>query len=59
MLDLTLGKINVHCRSVIFIQERRALESEGDSKPTDLSAIRQKGREKIIQVSKLLLLTEV
>ncbi|KAL0818209.1 hypothetical protein ABMA28_008714 [Loxostege sticticalis] len=36
------------------LQERRALESEGDSKPTDLSAIRQKGREKIIQARRVL-----
>ena len=31
-------------------KERRAQESEGDNKTTDLTAIRQKGREKIKQV---------
>ncbi|RVE54842.1 hypothetical protein evm_000609 [Chilo suppressalis] len=35
------------------LQERRALDSEGDSKSTDLTAIRQKGREKIIQVNRI------
>ncbi|XP_075983561.1 bromodomain-containing protein 140 isoform X3 [Anticarsia gemmatalis] len=34
-----------------ILQERRAQESEGDSKSTDLTAIRQKGREKIKQTS--------
>ncbi|KAH9636947.1 hypothetical protein HF086_016886 [Spodoptera exigua] len=32
------------------VQERRAQESEGDTKSNDLTAIRQKGREKIKQV---------
>ncbi|RVE50254.1 hypothetical protein evm_005089 [Chilo suppressalis] len=36
------------------LQERRALDSEGDSKSTDLTAIRQKGREKIIQARRVL-----
>ncbi|XP_063833334.1 peregrin-like [Ostrinia nubilalis] len=36
------------------LQERRAQESEGDSKSTDLTAIRQKGREKIIQARRVL-----
>ncbi|XP_049879326.1 peregrin isoform X3 [Pectinophora gossypiella] len=36
------------------LQERRAQESEGDSKSTDLTAIRQKGREKIKQARRVL-----
>ncbi|XP_045771178.1 bromodomain-containing protein 1 isoform X2 [Maniola jurtina] len=39
-----------------ILQERRALESEGDTKPSDLSAIRQKGREKIKQARRVLAL---
>ncbi|CAG5024387.1 unnamed protein product [Parnassius apollo] len=37
-----------------ILQERRAQESEGDSKSTDLSVIRQKGREKIKQARRVL-----
>ncbi|XP_063628647.1 bromodomain-containing protein 1 [Cydia splendana] len=36
------------------LQERRAAEAEGDAKPSDLSAIRQKGREKIKQARRVL-----
>ncbi|GBP27059.1 Peregrin [Eumeta japonica] len=36
------------------LQERRALESDNDSKSSDLSAIRQKGREKIKQARRVL-----
>ncbi|XP_075983560.1 bromodomain-containing protein 140 isoform X2 [Anticarsia gemmatalis] len=39
-----------------ILQERRAQESEGDSKSTDLTAIRQKGREKIKQARRVLAL---
>ncbi|KAJ0173036.1 hypothetical protein K1T71_011212 [Dendrolimus kikuchii] len=38
------------------LQERRALESEGDTKSNDLTAIRQKGREKIKQARRVLAL---
>ncbi|KPJ20626.1 Peregrin [Papilio xuthus] len=37
-----------------ILQERRAQDSEGDSKSTDLSAIRQKGRDKIKQARRVL-----
>ncbi|XP_072934493.1 bromodomain-containing protein homolog isoform X2 [Epargyreus clarus] len=37
-----------------ILQERRALESEGDSNSKDLTAIRQKGREKIKQARRVL-----
>ncbi|KAL4711897.1 hypothetical protein ACJJTC_006066 [Scirpophaga incertulas] len=36
------------------LQERRAQDSEGDSKSSDLTAIRQKGRDKIIQARRVL-----
>ncbi|CAH0713802.1 unnamed protein product, partial [Brenthis ino] len=39
-----------------ILQERRAQESEGDNKSSDLSAIRQKGREKIKQARRVLAL---
>ncbi|XP_041972467.1 bromodomain-containing protein 1 isoform X2 [Aricia agestis] len=39
-----------------ILQERRALESEGDSKSADLSTIRQKGRDKIKQARRVLAL---
>lgn len=39
-----------------ILQERKAQESEGDSKSTDLAAIRQKGREKIKQARRVLAL---
>ncbi|XP_047511217.1 bromodomain-containing protein 1 isoform X2 [Pieris napi] len=39
-----------------ILQERRAAESECDSKPNDLSAIRQKGRDKIKQARRVLAL---
>ncbi|XP_032526779.2 bromodomain-containing protein homolog isoform X1 [Danaus plexippus] len=38
------------------LQERRALESEGESKSSDLTSIRQKGREKIKQARRVLAL---
>ncbi|XP_068623431.1 bromodomain-containing protein homolog [Battus philenor] len=37
-----------------ILQERRAQESEGDTKSADLSAMRQKGREKIKQARRVL-----
>ncbi|KAF9417319.1 hypothetical protein HW555_005535 [Spodoptera exigua] len=37
-----------------ILQERRAQESEGDTKSNDLTAIRQKGREKIKQARRVL-----
>ncbi|KAJ8711347.1 hypothetical protein PYW07_008589 [Mythimna separata] len=39
-----------------ILQERRAQESEGDTKSTDLTAIRLKGREKIKQARRVLAL---
>ncbi|CAH2093818.1 unnamed protein product [Euphydryas editha] len=39
-----------------ILQERRAQESEGENKSTDLSAVRQKGREKIKQARRVLAL---
>ncbi|CAD0204447.1 unnamed protein product [Chrysodeixis includens] len=39
-----------------ILQERRAQESEGESKSNDLTAIRQKGREKIKQARRVLAL---
>ncbi|XP_045454255.1 bromodomain-containing protein 1 [Melitaea cinxia] len=39
-----------------ILQERRALESEGENKSSDLSAVRQKGREKIKQARRVLAL---
>ncbi|CAK1541586.1 unnamed protein product [Leptosia nina] len=39
-----------------ILQERRAAESEGETKSNDLSAIRQKGRDKIKQARRVLAL---
>lgn len=47
------SRVGSVCSFCLLSQERRAQESEGDTKTTDLSAIRQKGREKIKQVEVL------